>query len=83
MLAPRDPIPISRSFHALLIWAIAAANTALFAFYVYILHDADLLLGNVGTAMIAVGVIFFIVEFFLLRYVVNRNTIVRPHDGAP
>ncbi len=81
MLALREPVPISRSFHSMLIWAIAAANAALFAFYVYILHDVDLLQDILGWVMIAVGAIFFVVEFFLIRYFVNRNTRVRPDDG--
>jgi 4-amino-4-deoxy-L-arabinose transferase-like glycosyltransferase len=80
MLAPREPVPISQSAHSMLIWAIAAANTALFAFYVYILHDVDLLQGILGWVMTAVGAIFFVVEFFLIRYFINRNTRVRQAD---
>ena len=78
----REPVAISRAFYSLLIRIIAAANLALFAFYVYILHDVDLLGGLLGAAMILFGAVIFVLEFFLIRFYVRRNTVIRPDDGA-
>ena len=81
MVALREPVLISRSVYSMLIWAVAAANAALFAFYVYILLHADLLQGILGVVMTVFGAIFFVAEFFLIRFFINRNTRVRPDGG--
>ncbi len=80
MVSFSEPVPISRSTFTLVLRSVAVAEFLLFGFYLYIINDVGLMQGGWGWLMTAFGVLFFLANFYVIKFYLTRNTRVQEPD---